>query len=147
MSNRGALLPEASLGYRVSLANRQLTRTLRARLEPVGVAPGQFGVLLVLYDVDGVTQAELCDRVQVEQPTMANTLARMARDGLIERHPDPQDRRRVLVGLTERARRLEEPMVAAARAVNAEAVTGLDVGQVGELMGMLSVVTDNLGAS
>ncbi|MFD1532387.1 winged helix DNA-binding protein [Pseudonocardia aurantiaca] len=36
---------------------------------------------------------------------MASTLARMERDGLVERVPDPHDRRRSLVHLTPRAAR------------------------------------------
>jgi DNA-binding MarR family transcriptional regulator len=89
------------------------------------VVPGQFAQLLALYQTDGLTQAELCTRVQIEQPTMANTLARMERDGLITRTPDPADQRRALVRLTEHARRLEPDLLAAARAVNDLATQGL----------------------
>ena len=46
---------------------------------------------------------------------MANTLARMQRDGLIERRAHPSDRRAQLVFLTERARALEAEAIAAAR--------------------------------
>ena len=46
---------------------------------------GQFAVLLELWAGDGLTQKELVERLDVEQATMANTLARMVRDGLVER--------------------------------------------------------------
>lgn len=114
---------------------------------PLGVVPGRFAQLLALYEQDGLTQAELCERVQIEQPTMANTLARMQRDGLIERVPDPADRRRSLVLLTERARQLEDDLVAAARAVNATATEGLDEGEVTAFMATLAALIDNLTAA
>jgi len=56
---------------------------------------------------------------------MANTLARIQRDGLIDRVPDPADGRRALVTLTSRARDLQDQLIAA-RAVNATATRGLD---------------------
>ena len=51
------------------------------------------------------TQAELLDLIGIEQPTMAFTLRRMERDGIIERSPDPEHGRKSLVKLTARAAR------------------------------------------
>ena len=102
---------------------RLLAHALRERIEPLGVVPGQFAQLLALYEQDGLTQAELCARVQIEQFTMANPLSRMERDGLVDRVPDPADRRRSPVRLTPRARELEGELAVAARAVNAATPT------------------------
>lgn len=139
-----ALAREASLGYQVNHLARSLEKALRERIEPLGVVPGQFAQLLALYEQDGLTQAELCGRVQIEQPTMSNTLARMQRDGLIERAPDPADGRRSLVTLTPRARQLQGQLLDAARTVNAIATRGLDDHQVAEFMATLAAVIDNL---
>lgn len=79
-----ALPTRVSLGYQVNHLARMLAQALRERIAPLGVVPGQFAQLLVLHEQDGLTQAQLCERVRIEQPTMANTLARMERDGLIE---------------------------------------------------------------
>jgi DNA-binding MarR family transcriptional regulator len=111
------------------------------------VVPGQFAQLLALYESDGLTQAELCTRVQIEQPTMANTLARMERDGLITRTPDPADQRRSLVRLTERARRLEPDVVAAARTVNTLATQGLTDDQITTFHTALRAAIANLEAA
>ncbi|HEY8111643.1 MAG TPA: helix-turn-helix domain-containing protein [Actinomycetes bacterium] len=46
------------------------------RIAPHGVVPGQFAQLLALYEEDDLTQRELCDRIRIEQATMANTLQR-----------------------------------------------------------------------
>lgn len=48
-----------------------------------------------------MTQKALTEIADVEQPSMAQLLSRMERDGLIQRTPDPQDRRSNLVRLTE----------------------------------------------
>jgi len=50
--------------------------------------PAQFLALSELWGDDGLTQRELAERLGVEQATMANTLARMERDRLVERRRD-----------------------------------------------------------
>lgn len=46
-------------------------------------------------------------RLDVEQATMANTLSRMARDGLIRRSASKTDKRAKVITLTDRARNLQ----------------------------------------
>lgn len=136
-----------SLGYQVNHLGRLLARALRQRIEHLGVLPGQFAQLLALYESDGLTQAELCACVQIEQPTMASTLTRMERDGLIERVPDPDDGRRSLVLLTSRARELSDELVSAAVTVNELATRGLDEHEVAAFMATLATIIDNLQAT
>ncbi len=107
-----------SAGYLISHLARIFEQALARRIKPFGIVPGQFPVLLALWEEDGLTQSELVERLDVEQPTMANTLARMERDGLIVRMPDSADRRVRIVRLTPRARALEEAATAAAGSVN-----------------------------
>jgi DNA-binding MarR family transcriptional regulator len=44
--------------------------------------------LLTLFERDGRTQRELCEVASVDQSTMAKTLARMRRDGLVREEPE-----------------------------------------------------------
>jgi DNA-binding MarR family transcriptional regulator len=101
---RGVASARPTLANLVAVTGRLFTRALHASLERHGVAPGQLAVLQCLWAGDGLTQAELARQVQVEQPTMARTLDRMARDGLIQRVPSKQDRRAFNVRLTTRGR-------------------------------------------
>jgi DNA-binding MarR family transcriptional regulator len=96
-----------SAAYLSSFLARSFARSFSARAAGIGFLPGQFPVLLELWNNDGLTQRELLDRLQVEQATLANTLARMERDGLIERRAHPTDRRAVQNFLTERGREME----------------------------------------
>jgi DNA-binding MarR family transcriptional regulator len=56
-------------------------RSLQNRAAGLGFSPGQFPVLLELWQEDGLTQKQLLDRLEVEQATLANTLARMDPSG------------------------------------------------------------------
>jgi DNA-binding MarR family transcriptional regulator len=141
-----SLARRRSLGYQVNHLARLMALALRDRIAPHGVAPGQFAQLLALYEEDGITQAELCDRVRIEQPTMANTLQRMERDGLVSRAPDPNDGRSALITLTDRAKRLEQPLTTAAREVNRLTTQGLSRDEVTSTMRALATMIANLEA-
>ena len=105
-----------SVAYLANLLAKAASRALQARADGAGFAPGQFPVLLELWSGDGLTQRELLDRLDIEQATMANTLSRMERDGLISRRRHPKDRRAQLVFLTARGRSLRETALTAASA-------------------------------
>lgn len=114
----------SSAGYLANHVARLFARGLSEAVRPLGLAPAQFMVLLELWREEGLTQKDLVGRLDVEQATMAATLARMERDGLIERRPDQADARARRIQLTARARALQEPALAAAKSVNARALAG-----------------------
>lgn len=105
-----------SAAYLASLLAKGASRALQTRAGGTGLAPGQLPVLLELWAGDGLTQRQLLDRLDIEQATMACTLARMERDGLILRRRHPRDRRAQLVFLTDRGKALREHALAAAAA-------------------------------
>lgn len=82
-----------SPGHFISRIHRGMTRIGDARLKELGFATAQLPVLGALRDGRRLSQTELARLARVEQPTMAQLLARMERDGLIRREPDPSDRR------------------------------------------------------
>ncbi len=133
-----------SLGYQLGLLNRLYDRCLQDALKEFGVAPGQFAPLVMLFEEDGLTQAELCRRINVEQPTMANTLDRMERDGLIKRKADADDRRRSHVFLTSRAKDIQAQVMEAARAVSNRTVTRMSASEQDEMFRLVARMVENL---
>lgn len=98
---------------------------LRNSIEPFGIVPGQFPALLALWQQDGQTQRELVGKLDVEQATMANTLNRMERDGLITRREHPADGRARVIYLTEKAKAIRDDAYGAAAEVNANMLDDL----------------------
>ena len=115
----------ASAGYLINHVARVFAQALTERVRPLGLSTGPFPVLLELWREDGLTQSALVERLAVEQATIANTLARMERDGLVVRRPHPEDGRAQIVRLTAKGRALEGPATAAASEVNQEMLAGL----------------------
>lgn len=124
-----AFIKKNSAGYLANHMARLFAQGLHARIKPLGLAPAQFMVLLELWHDDGLTQKVLVERLDVEQATMANTIARMERDGLIERRAHENDRRARVIFLTSKAKELECEAVKCAKAQNEIATKGLSVNE------------------
>ncbi len=111
-------------GHLISLAGRAFARLSELRLKPLGFGVGYLPVLVALRDGEAGTQAELARATRTEQPPMAQMLARMERDGLIKRTPDPRDGRKAHVVLTDAARDRMPEAIAVLLAGNAQALEG-----------------------
>ena len=133
----------ALVGHLVGHLARLLARELQDRIAPMGLSTGSFPVLLELWEEDGQTQRELVAALGVEQATMANTLGRMERDGLVSRSKDPKDGRMRRVRLTDRARGLEAEAKAAATAVNEAVLADLSGWEREALMQLLAKTIDS----
>lgn len=107
-----------SAGYLVNHLSRLFFMSLRERIAPLGIAPAQFMLLQELWRDDGITQMDLAIRLDVEPATIANTVARMERDGLVERRAHSTDGRARLVHMTEKAKAIESPAINSAMQVN-----------------------------
>ncbi|WP_281824051.1 MarR family winged helix-turn-helix transcriptional regulator [Jannaschia rubra] len=130
-------LKDGSAGYLINHLARVFARGLTTRIKPLGLTTGTFPALLELWETDGLTQKDLVTRLDIEQATMANTLSRMERDGMILRRRDPADGRSQRVFLTERARALREPAIAAAQAENEAALAGLTLEERDQLVALM----------
>ena len=113
---------ETSAGYLTNWAARLFARALERRL---GAGVGPMPVFFALQDGRALTQKQLAISATVEQPTMANTLSRMERDGLVTRRPDPNDRRSALVSLTPLGMERAEAAFRSALEVNGVATDAL----------------------
>jgi DNA-binding MarR family transcriptional regulator len=129
-----------SAGYLANHMARLFARGLTTRIKPLGLTIGTFPALLELWEKDGLTQKELVVRLDIEQATMANTLARMERDGLIVRKKDVSDGRVQRVWLTDCARDLRGPAIEAARAENAATLSGLSENEQRQFIALMQKV-------
>lgn len=139
--------PTSSVGFWINHASRMLLRAHEARLRPVGFGMSHLPVLVALEYEEALTQKELALRARVEQPTMAEALTRMERDGVVQRKPNPEDRRGSLVSLTSLARaRFPEAKVELAKN-EAAATAGFTEKEKELLRALLQRVVTNLEAA
>jgi len=125
---------DTSAGYLANHMARLFAVGLQRRIKPLGLATGQFPALLALWAKEGQTQKELVRQLDIEQATLANTLSRMERDGLITRVPCPEDGRVQRIFLTGKAKALEEDAIGAAQAQNAVALGDFSDEEIGTFL-------------
>lgn len=131
-------------GHLISLAARGYARLSESRLKPLGFGVGHLPVLVALRDGRAGTQRDLARFARIEQPPMAQMLARMERDGLIERASDPADRRKSRITLTAAAQARLPQAVAVLFRGNREALRGFTDEETGLLVALLTRLIANL---
>ncbi len=131
-------------GHLISRAARLMARLGDDRLRPHGFSIGQLPVLGALRNGAVRSQKELAVWAKTEQPSMAQMLARMERDGLIKRTPDPDDKRSSLISLTDDANACLPALHEVLTQGNADALAGLSDEEVMTLSALLKRVIGNL---
>jgi MarR family transcriptional regulator for hemolysin len=96
---------EPPLGRRLYLGQRAVAEVLDRRLQAKGASLWNWVLLREATRASGASQRELADLMHIEPPTLVRHLDRLEADGYVERRPDPEDRRRLLVFVTPSGRR------------------------------------------
>ena len=89
-------------------ASRNVISLYTPLLRPLGLTYTQYLVLLVLWEKDGLTVGELCDKLMLDNGTLSPLLKKMQQAGYLERKRSTEDDRVVVVTLTEAGRALQE---------------------------------------
>jgi MarR family transcriptional regulator, organic hydroperoxide resistance regulator len=136
--------PRLSSGYLVRDAHRAFQRLLERRIAAYGVTRGQWYFLRVLWTNDGLSQRELSARVGMMEPTTVIALRSMEKSGLIHRVRSGDDRRKVRVLLTAKAKRLRGQLLAVARTITGQAEAGIAARDLASFRRVIARMTANL---
>ena len=139
-----AFPPRLSSGYLIRDAHRAFQRLLERRIAAYGVTRGQWYFLRVLWTADGLSQRELSARVGMMEPTTAVALRSMERSQLIRRLRAEDDRRKVRVFLTAKAKRLRNELLTVARGITADAEQGIGARDLANFRRTIARMTANL---
>ena len=89
-------------------ASRSVVSLYTPLLRPLGLTYTQYIVFLVLWEKDGVTVGDICDRLMLDNGTLSPLLKKMQQAGYIEKKRSEEDDRVVLITLTDEGRALQE---------------------------------------
>jgi DNA-binding MarR family transcriptional regulator len=128
---------------RVSRLARHLDRARRAAFAAHGLETWEFDVLSALRRQGAPYQLSpgaLLRSTLVTSGTMTNRIDRLEQAGLVQRHPDPVDKRGVLVELTDRGRATVDAAMSALLVRERDLLTALDDVDQAELATLLRVL-------
>lgn len=114
------------------------------RARQFGISRAQWTVLMRLDRFEGLKQSELAEVLDLQPISLTRLLDRLAGNGLIERRPDPNDRRANRLYLTPAARPLLKQLSELGEDVMATVLDGLDDATRERLLRDLDAIKDNL---
>lgn len=114
------------------------------RARQFGISRAQWTVLMRLDRFEGLKQSELAEVLDLQPISLTRLLDRLAKNGLIERRPDPNDRRANRLYLTPAARPLLKQLSGLGEDVMATVLGKLDDAARERLMRDLDAIKDNL---
>ncbi len=87
-----------------------MRRAFDGRAREIGVTRPQWQVISILAMNEGINQGGLADMLEVEPITLGRMVDRLQDAEMVERRPDPADRRAWRLFLTDKARGLLEQL-------------------------------------
>ena len=102
-----ALRLDAFLPYRLSFTAGLLSDSIaRTYQDEFGLSIPEWRVLAWVAESGGITQQQIGERTRMDKVTVSRAAIALIDRALLERHPNPQDRRSHLLALTEGGRAL-----------------------------------------
>ena len=90
-----------SPGYLLRCAHQFSVAIVAEHLTPLNLTSVQFATLVALNDNPGVDATRLAVMINFDRPTLTGVIDRLEAKGLLERRPDPNDRRARFLYLAE----------------------------------------------
>ncbi|MFT4619739.1 MAG: DNA-binding MarR family transcriptional regulator [Sulfitobacter sp.] len=134
---------EGSFGWMIQTIAAAMNARLDVELGPLGLTRHQFGVLMILLDIEGISQADIGKRINL--PGYATTRGMDALEALdlVQRRPDATSRRAYKVYLTAKGRALGPTLFEIVKRVNGGMAEGLSADQKDALHGGLTIMAGN----
>jgi MarR family transcriptional regulator for hemolysin len=114
------------------------------RARQFGISRAQWAVLVRIERNEGLNQSELAELLDLQPISLTRLLDRLADNGLIERRPDPNDRRANRLYLTPAAKPLLERLTNLGADIMETVLGGLDEKSIERMLKQLVTVKDNL---
>jgi MarR family transcriptional regulator for hemolysin len=135
-----------SVGRLLVLTAKAAREVLDARLQAAGSSHAAWLVLhaLIEHGAEGSSQRALAEHLFIEGPTMTRHLDRLEAGGLIERRPDPLDRRNTLVYSTPEGKRVLRRLTSIMEKAQEDILAGLTPAEIDTITQLMQRVRDNV---
>lgn len=110
--------PERHLCFKLGKVTRKIYRHCESELAPFNITPAQFYALSVLFDKDGIKFKDMALRLSLDRSSLTGILDRMEKREFIERRADPDDRRSILIFLTDKSKEIRPELSSIAQGLD-----------------------------
>ncbi len=127
----------------IELAGKKLKQMQRETIKEADLTPPQYFILTLLWEEDGRPLRELAAAAHSSRATMTGIVDTLERKGLVTREPNPDDRRSLLVKLTEKGEALQESTPTLDR-IFGSCCAGLEPDEIRQLSRLLKKLNESL---
>ncbi len=138
-------IPGLNIGFLLSDTSRMLRRIFNERLTHLGLTQAQWRAMAHLSRHEGLNQVSLADRLDVQPITVARLIDKLVAAQLVERRPDPNDRRAQRLFLTAQAVPVLEQIWDVADETYAVVLKGMSDEERDLLIDLLTRMQTNIG--
>ena len=136
---------ENSIGFIVNRTAKAFIKALDSELRhKTGVTIGQWKVMVMLVNQNGLTQKETADRLGLEGPTLIPIIDKMEKEGLVIRKVDSDDRRNNRIYRTDKADKLWDKMLECALKIRQISVKDIPEENINTMRNVLDKIWQNL---
>ncbi|HEY0835187.1 MAG TPA: MarR family transcriptional regulator [Azospirillum sp.] len=125
------------VGYNLRKAQVAVFQNFQNAVAPHDITPGQFGVLIMIKENQGLSQSDLGAAVGIDRSTMVAVIDRLESRGLVIRAPSPNDRRSYALKLSPDGERLLDELVPRVREHDQSMVKDLSADEQAQLIDFL----------
>jgi DNA-binding MarR family transcriptional regulator len=136
-SATGPYVLEEQIGHLLRRAHQRATALFQARMEEVGLTPTQYAALVKIGEVVETSQNHLGRLTAMDPATSQGVIRRLQARGLIGLRPDPDDRRRTLLTLSDAGKRLLPTAIARGGAITQATLAPLDAAEQAQFLDLL----------
>lgn len=133
-----------NFGFLLKEVTRRYVNRFEIRAAEIPLNLAQAKALVRLEKNEGVSQARLAELAEVDPMTMVRILDRMEAEGVVERRPDPADRRARCLYLTAKAKPILNEIWRLSEEIRAEVFAGVSKDERERFMDMLERLYANI---
>ena len=141
-------MPPSSVQREFAFTINDVARLLRTyadqKAREFGMTRAQWAVLVRLHRSEGLNQSDLAEILDLQPITLTRLLDRLCANGLIERRPDPKDRRANRLYLTPAAQPILDRLAELGEDLMGTALAGIDRATVALMLDQLGIAKENL---
>ena len=133
-----------SVGTLIALAAKSQERLAEIEMKKqLGLTPAQWKVILVLNMMDGLTQREIAEKINIDGSTLVPVIDKMEQGGLVERKADSKDRRNNRIFLTKKSESTVDSIIMIILQLRKIIYTGISEDQISSTKNILKTLIKN----
>ncbi len=136
--------PATAIAWKLRDVHHQHMLTIVGILDKYSLHCGQPRILHTVADMDGASQREIADKLQISPASLAMSIKRMCKAGLLEKVASETDQRTNQIRITPKGMQQNIDCLTECAQADAKMLEGLSQAEIGLLSGLLARIYDNL---